>query len=347
MSKLYNLFEDIREEKILPKTIIVGENTHESIYFDGNIEHDILNFIRTNFYISDKDEMFNELIKVINKASTLTGNIYKYFFKRLACDVKIKSCKYSVNEVLDNDELLQATYNFTTNNRKVFARGIVDNIETSFRVGSLFAAKPPNFPYKEMLNILERYLSDGGNYYDPSCGWGIRLLASAAKKDINYFGTDVNDKLVVKLNELINYINMIKPLFNAKIYLQGSEYFIEKLENNIDFIFTSPPYFDLEDYVHGDQSIKNKNYNAWLTEYAYPTMDNCIRYLKVDGIVAFNIKNINKKQPCYDDFYNYLQSKPNLVFLETIELKNIMRITPKKDVKHLNNNEDIMVFKKC
>ena len=77
----------------------------------------------------------------------------------------------------------------------------IKNIKTVLRLSpSGTAAKVSNFPYKTMLDVFEKY-NTNNNYYDFSCGWGIRLL-SALANSINYFGTDPNNELVPKLKEI-------------------------------------------------------------------------------------------------------------------------------------------------
>lgn len=56
--------------------------------------------------------------------------------------------------------------------------------------------------------------------------------------------------------------------------------------------FSSPPYFDLEDYKIGKQSYNsNISYSMWKENYLTPTLINIYKYLIDDGVLALNIKN--------------------------------------------------------
>ena len=74
-------------------------------------------------------------------------------------------------------------------------------------------------------------------------------MLSALRNGIEYYGTDPNYLLTERLEELhkdydkVNGVNTF-----AKIYTQGSEVFIPEWVNTIGVAFSSPPYFDLEDY---------------------------------------------------------------------------------------------------
>ena len=59
--------------------------------------------------------------------------------------------------------------------------------------------------------------------------------------------------------------------------------------------FSSPPYFNLEDYRIGEQSVKlNPEYADWLENYMRPTFENIYKYLTPDGHFIINIKNFKK-----------------------------------------------------
>ena len=99
---------------------------------------------------------------------------------------------------------------------------------------------------------------------------------SSLRCGINYYGTDPNYLLVDKLNEFYNdYKSLRRDCPNCKIYCQGSEDFIEELENKVGVAFSSPPYFNLEDYKVGNQSYKQgMNYDNWVNSYLRPTFKN-------------------------------------------------------------------------
>ena len=65
------------------------------------------------------------------------------------------------------------------------------------------------------------------------------------------------------------------------------------MKNKIGLIFTSPPYYALEDYKFGEQSIKsNSTYVDWLNNYMDKTIKNAKSYLIEDGVLA-NVQSVD------------------------------------------------------
>ena len=125
-------------------------------------------------------------------------------------------------------------------------------------------------------------------YYDFSCGWGVRLL-SALKNRVAYFGTDPNYELVARLKQIHQDYDLVNSTISSvDIRATGSEVFHPDWENTMGVAFSSPPYFDLEDYRIGAQSIRGRDYQGWLDEYLQPTIDNIKRYLVPGGHIIVN-----------------------------------------------------------
>lgn len=150
-----------------------------------------------------------------------------------------------------------------------------------------------------------------------------------------------------------DYKSTVDCKTNFHIYRQGSEKFIPQLENQIGLAFSSPPYFNLEDYKIGDQSYKpGVSYDSWKENYLEPTIKNIYKYLIDDGYFAININNFNNYND-YDlvgDTYDIaLSSEFKLV--DILSMKNITRCSGHKewnkgDICWHDNDEKIMVFQK-
>ena len=90
-----------------------------------------------------------------------------------------------------------------SSNKKIYPpnKELIKNFETSLRIsGGRVTMNPSNYPIKSADYIINKY-NVNNNYYDFSCGWGIRLLSSL-KANVNYFGTDPNPLLVKRLKVL-------------------------------------------------------------------------------------------------------------------------------------------------
>ena len=318
--------------------------TMETKLYDESISEDFCNLMREQYYTKpSKDKVNNNLKKVATGGKKLT-EIERYYFRDLMAKVKMHHSKWSIEEFLECDDLIKHAFGKIKSNDKVYDGTDIKNLETYFRLGGKGAtAKPTNFPISTADEILKLY-NVNNNYYDYSCGWGVRML-SALRNNINYYGTDPNYLLTERLEELHNDYDKVNGVNTfAKIYTQGSEIFISELEGQIGVAFSSPPYFGLEDYRVGEQSFKEGvTYAEWLEGYFTNTIKNIYKYLVDDGYLILNINNYAKYK-LVEDTTNICEQN-GFEYVTTHELKNISRI---KSTKELNtkNNEGIIVFKK-
>lgn len=170
---------------------------------------------------------------------------------------------------------------------------------------------------------------------------GDRLLG-AMSMGVNYFGTDPNYLLVDRLINMVNFFNYQSSEINIKA--QGSEIFIPEWENTIGLAFSSPPYFNLEDYQIGEQSYKEgTTYNNWLNNYFNKTISNIYKYLIDDGVLALNINNFDK--------YNLVEDCNSIILKNGFQPIEIMALNNTKRINELSklndNSERIMIYKKA
>ena len=221
---------------------------------------------------------------------------------------------------------------------------MANNIERAIALGGKGYAKfPTQFPMQAAIEIYRKY-NINNTVYDFSCGWGIRLMG-ALRFNIQYYGTDPNYILCERLQDLYEtWRDNVNPkVLEPKFYAHGSEQNISDLRNKIGLAFSSPPYFDLEDYKIGDQSYKiGISYEEWLNNYLTPTIKNIYQYLINNGILAINIKDT--KYPLAKDALKIIKQN-NFTYIETLPLKNIKRL---KSTGGLTNTTDegIYIFKK-
>ena len=268
---------------------------------------------------------------------------------------KIHFNNWTIEEALNYKPLMEFFAGKCAENKKVFPdnKSLEQNIETAFRLcGFKTASKPSNFPFKTADEILQQY-NVNGNYYDFSCGWGVRLLSSL-RNGINYFGTDPNHILCERLEQMQeDYKSVCNNNNIVDIRNHGSEEFISEWEGTIGLAFSSPPYYNLEDYRIGNQSYKpGVTYEQWKENYLNPTIKNIYRYLVDDGFFAININNFNKYNN-YDLVGDTVKiAESNGFVIENIHtLKNITRCSGHKEwnkgeICWHDNNEKIIVFRK-
>lgn len=295
---------------------------------------------REEYYKIPELDVVQKQMKKITSDGVMIDKITRYYFRDLMAKVKLSTAKWSVEDVLNNTDLCGVFKAKVLNSPKVFNPKVSMgyNIERAIALGGKGYAKiPTQFPFK-VSNYIYSHYRVNDNVYDFSCGWGSRLLG-ALKYNLNYYGTDPNDLLCGRLEQMAkDYKSVIKRTNMINIKSQGSEIFVPEWENTIGLAFSSPPYFSLEDYKIGKQSWhEGITYNEWLQNYMYPTLDNCIKYLINGGLLAINIKDTTV--PIATDVNKYLEDK--LTFIESIPLENIKRL---KSTGGLTNSTDELIY---
>lgn len=322
--------------------ITYNGQTYESLIWEQVSEEERMQLQKQYFSKPDFSIVLQQF-KKISKDGVMIDKITKYYFRDLMAKTKIKGAKWTVEDVFNSTDLLGIFKARTKTNSSIFtSNDLITNIDTAIRLGGHnIAGFPPQFPMKTVRNILNKY-NINNNYYDFSCGWGARLLG-AISRSINYYGTDPNYLLMERLSQLyLDYKKYITTDSVVELNTQGSEFFITNWENKMGLAFSSPPYFDLEDYQIGKQSYSiGTTYESWKKDYVIPTFQNIYHYLIDDGIFALNIKN-NKTYALADDMKKIaIDNGFELIDIEL--LTNNQRNTPSG---LLNNAENIFIFKK-
>jgi hypothetical protein len=191
-----------------------------------------------------------------------------------------------------------------------------------------------NFPALTAKWIYENYTKhiDGDeplHIYDSSSGWGGRILgAMSSRKKIHYVGTDPNpdnfiDELGISRYEymakfyndncvddfsdsLTKFFDVEKQGNTYEVFQDGSELIsnnpkFQKYKGKLDIAFTSPPYFNREQYSQDEnQSFKAYGeYEDWRDNFLRPTLTTIYEYLKNDRYILWNIADIKIGESTY------------------------------------------------
>lgn len=259
-------------------------------------------------------------------------------------------------QCLDSDEKMEIILKYIESKPKFFIQNEVQNVKTCLRNSMSWVRKVANFPCRTARDIYFRYNDINGdaiNILDTSCGFGSRMSAVLLSGH-NYYGFDPNVSLYNKLLEYKKFMienDVIGRQQICDIRCCGSEVFIKDFVNKMDVSFTSPPYFNLEKYSNDNSQSTNNydNYSNWVINFVIPTVNNTYKYLKVGGYAMINIKNINKKETCFDDFFNAFSSNEGFEYIETFDMEIPkkqygMQYNNEKGV--IKNKEPVMVFRK-
>jgi len=171
--------------------------------------------------------------------------------------------------------------------------------------------------------------------YDPSAGWGGRILgAMSSLKRIHYIGTDPNtDNYIDELGK--TRYEYVADFFNSEVletnsfweehkntyhvFQDGSELIgnnpdFQTYKGTLDLVFTSPPYFDREQYSDdSEQSFKAyPAYEDWRNNFLKPTLTTAFEYLKPNRYLLWNIASIkigaDKFHPLEEDSIFIIES---------------------------------------
>ena len=191
-----------------------------------------------------------------------------------------------------------------------------------------------NFPALTAKWIYENYTShieqdEPLHIYDSSAGWGGRIIgAMSSRKKTHYIGTDPNpDNFIPELgitryeyvakfyndNCVDDYSESLTKFFDVKkqgntyeLFQDGSELIHEnprfqKYEGKLDLSFTSPPYFNREQYSQDENQsfIAYGEYDDWRDNFLRPTLTTIYNYMKNDRYILWNIADIKIGKDTY------------------------------------------------
>ena len=206
---------------------------------------------------------------------------------------------------------------------------------TALQIFRLGLGQPAvNFPPLTAKFLYEHFTEhikdDKITVYDPSSGWGGRILgAMCTDRELHYVGTDPNPDNVGIYESVAEYYNthcfQSNPFWGKdkpntyEVFQDGSEVIsdnpkFEKYKNSFDFVFTSPPYFNREQYSQDEnQSFKKFSaYEDWRDNFIRPTLTTAFENLKHDRYLCWNIADIkvgdNEYIPLEHDSIDVIES---------------------------------------
>ena len=212
-------------------------------------------------------------------------------------------------------------------------------------------AMPSNFRPMNARALYEAYCPEGGVILDGSCGFGGRLTgALTSKKNFSYIGTDPNSITYDNLYRLGNAINEVTGRSNNfKIIKVGSEDFRPNKEIG-DFYFTSPPYYELEQYINEPTQcyIKFPNIYDWIDGFVKPSIENAYYMLKHNRYYAINIADFkyDGRLINYVDLWEDLSVKAGFIYVKDLYLQIPKRAGTNKKNASEGKKERIMLFYK-
>lgn len=221
----------------------------------------------------------------------------------------------------------------------------------------LVGSAPSNFRPMNAQAIYERFCPKDGIILDTSSGFGGRLLgALTSSNNYIYVGVDPNMESMYNTHRLAQAVEDVTGRTGSyELHCCGSELddLMEK-ESWADFHFSSPPYFELEDYGENDANRANQSHvkfsglESWLEGYVRGTCRNIYKALKGGAFSAVNIADFNMKgrgMVSFVDEWKRIAEEEGLEYYTNIYLGVTARAGSLEQELGVAKKEIIMVFK--
>ena len=297
----------------------------------------------------DKDVSFDN--NVLNLKYNQGSSLCRFLFPNLST-VECKGSKNNspYSKFMDDHKLKRAIdfcLRHKTSDKPTTPSGIKDGLEM---LGGNVAT---NFKPMNAKALYEKFTPENGLIYDYSCGFGGRMLgALSSKNNYTYVGVEPNVETFNNLLILGNYIEKATGRKNSyKIKCVGSESITVKKESCVDFAFSSPPYFCLENYSDEDTQcyIKFPTLSTWFDGYVKPTIQNIYKLLKSDRYYAVNISDFKLGNEIVWLVDEWVRLSEDCGF--TFDHKIDMKLQSRRGMGHSSKNgktkqEGIFVFRK-
>jgi len=337
----YSIFDLFNEDRFLEKMV----RTSKRHYRRDSFYHYSLSSRKNNIDISvvDVNTGIEWILAFFGNPKIFRG--YDFFLEETKKKEDKKNSGYSqveyddilslsadeVRSVLDSGVLKHRhlsnidTENLSDDNRYVIRiykkkQRLFPKAFASFRIGYIQPAV--NFPAMTAKYLYERYTDhligreEPIRIYDPSAGWGGRILGAMSvrtNRKIHYIGTDPNpenyfDDGSSRYSNAIDFYHTkttkSNPFFSDQqtyeLYMLGSEVIqndenFQKHKGKIDLTFTSPPYFNREAYSEDEnQSFKKfgDSYASWRDGFLEPTIKTICEWSRDGAYALWNIADI-------------------------------------------------------
>jgi DNA modification methylase len=203
-----------------------------------------------------------------------------------------------------------------------------------------------------LCEILYRWFCPkGGKILDPFAGGSVRGIV-ANKLGFKYTGIDLSQE------QINNNIEQGKIILgdNCPNWICGdSGKKLVTMESTFDFVFSCPPYHDLEVYSNNPDDLSNMNYDNFLKHYAL-IIKQCIEKLNNNRFACFVVGDLRDKEGFYKQFpqktsqaFNYFGCKLyNEIILENSVGSASMRVSKQfiASRKNAKTHQNILVFYK-
>jgi DNA modification methylase len=203
-----------------------------------------------------------------------------------------------------------------------------------------------------LCEVLYKWFCDeNGSILDPFSGGSVRGIV-ANKLGYKYTGIDIRQEQIDSNRE--QGLDILEVDNQPNWYCGDSNEVLEGFNKEFDFVFSCPPYADLEVYSDLEGDISNKPYNEFLSLYESIIEKSC-KLLKKDGLACFVVGEVRDKKGNYigfvPDTIRAFEKSGMKFYNEAILLNAIASASMRangnmKSKKLVKVHQNILVFKK-
>lgn len=203
-----------------------------------------------------------------------------------------------------------------------------------------------------LCEVLYKWFCDeNGTILDPFAGGSVRGIV-ANKLGYKYTGIDIRQEQIDSNRE--QGLSILDVNNQPYWYCGDSNEVLDDFNKEFDFVFSCPPYADLEVYSNLEGDISNKPYEEFLRLYESIIEKSC-NLLKKDGLACFVVGEVRDKkgnyigfvpdtirafEKCGMKFYN------EAILLNAIASASMRANGNMKSKKLVKVHQNILVFKK-
>lgn len=237
--------------------------------------------------------------------------------------------------------------NSKSKNRMSVSGGSLLSINNNKKSGSYESIFDP-----ALCEVLYHWFCpENGNILDPFAGGSVRGIV-ANYLGYNYTGIDIRHEQIESNREqgldILDVAN--QPIW----YVGDSNEVLNGFNKEFDFIFSCPPYADLEVYSDLDDDISNMDYNNFIIAYESIIKKSC-NLLKKNGFACFVVGEVRDKKgnyigfvpdtikafvKCGMEFYN------EAILLNPVASASMRANNNMKSKKLVKIHQNILIFKK-
>ena len=148
------------------------------------------------------------------------------------------------------------------------------------------------FPRDILDKLLDFYTLEGEVFLDPFAGHNSRMEVSY-NKFRNYIGYDISHDFMEFNRGLAKKVLRNNPKNTSIVLKEQDSRTIDEPDNSVDFIFSSPPYWNLEWYGDEKEQLGKLSYEEFVKDIT-TIYQQCYRVLKPGKFCIINVNDFRK-----------------------------------------------------